>query len=290
MDLLAAGHRERCRLLDAETERVASWLRSLAPSALDGPAVGEWTIREVIAHLVVVANFYAGNIERGVAGDCAAPPGRPAAGSMSGAKAAAGVLAGAAAVAASTVDDPIGAFERSAARLSAQLAALTDAQLDLPGYHPGGLLPVNRFMLLRAKEFCVHEWDMRAPTDPGACISELGVASVLHIIDENIASGSLRWAYGSDSRVVDPLRVAVTLDGPVSWQARLTVTADSIELDSPAPAGTPVAVDATITGRAESFVRFVYGRLDPTRAGAEGLLRFDPLSLADRMAGWFTGI
>ena len=197
---------------------------------------------------MVVAKFYAGNIERGVAGDCAAPAGRPAAGSMSGAKAAAGVLAGATAVAASTVDDPIGAFERSAARLSAQFAALTDA-LDLPGYHPGGLLPVNRFMLLRAKERCVHEWDMRAPTDPGARISELGVAAVLLIIDENIASGSLRWAYGADPAVVAPLRVAVTLDDPVPWRARFTVTSDSIELDGQVLDDSAGAVDATITGR-----------------------------------------
>ncbi len=272
---------------------MAAWLRCLSPTELDGPAVGDWTIRDVIAHLVVVADFYAGNIERGVAGDIEAPEGRPRAGSMRGAGAAAGVLAGATAVAASTADDPLGAFDRSAARLSTRLAGLTDEQLDLPGYHPGGLLPVNRFMLLRAKELCVHEWDVRAPSDPTSRISDLGVAAVLQIIDENIASGSLRWAYRPDPTVTSPLRVSVELDQPVAWRAMFTITDDSVDMDPPFPAldDQPTAgVDATITGDAEAFVRVVYGRLDAGEAHSGGTLVFDPPELATRFGRWFTGI
>ncbi|MCC6435606.1 MAG: maleylpyruvate isomerase N-terminal domain-containing protein [Acidimicrobiales bacterium] len=290
MDLRAADHAERCRLLAAETARVGAWLRSLEPADLDGPAVGDWTRRDVVAHLVVVANFYAGNIERGAAGDVAAPEGRPPAGSMRGATAAAGVRSGAAAVAASTADDPLGAFDRSATRLGSRLADLSEEQLDLPGYHPGGLLPLNRFLFLRAKELCVHEWDLRAPTEPDARISDLGVAAVLQIIDENIASGSLRWAYRPDPTVEGPLHVAVSLDHPVRWRAGFTVTGDSVDMDPTGGQGPDAAVDATITGDAEVFVRVVYGRADPTVAHAEGTLVFDPPSLAARFGSWFTGI
>ncbi len=287
MDLRVVDHAERCRLLDDETDRVAAWLRSLTTAELDGPAVGDWSIRDVVAHLVVVAEFYAGNVERGAAGDPAPPPGRPAAGSMRGASAAAGVLAGAVAAAAATSEDPLGAFEDSARRLGARLAGLSEDQLDLPGYHPGGLLPLNRFLLLRAKELCVHEWDMRAPTDPAARISELGVAAVLQIIDENIASGSLRWAYRTDASVIEPLHVAVELDDPVPWRAHFTVTADSIEMHETSLTWIP---NATITGGAEAFVRVVYGRLDPDIAISNGVLTFDPPELAGRFGQWFNGI
>ncbi len=281
----AVDHAQRCRLLEDETARVASWLRSRTTGELDAPAVGDWSIREVVAHLVVVADFYAGNVERGALGDSAAPPGRPPAGSMRGASAAAGVLAGAAATAAATSEDPLGAFEQSAKRLNAQLTGLNQDQLDLPGYHPGGLLPLNRFLLLRAKELCVHEWDMRAPNDASARISELGVAAVLRIIDENIASGSLRWAYLPDAGVAEPLHVGVELDDPVRWSAAFTVTADSIDMHN--NARTP---DATITGDAEAFVRVVYGRLDPDIAVENGALSFDPPDLAGRFGRWFNGI
>ncbi len=289
MDLLAVSHAERCRLLDAETARVAGWLRGLPAGALDRPAHGDWTIRDVVAHLVVVADFYAGNIERGVTGNCEAPPGRPPAGSMRGASAAAGVVAGATAVAAKTADDPIGAFERASARLSARLASLTAEQLDLPGYHPGGYVPLGRFLFLRLKEVCVHEWDLHAPTDPAARISDVGVAAVLGIIDENIASGSLRWAYRPDPAVTTPLRVAVDLDRPVAWRARFTVTADSVDMAPDAAAATETP-DATITGDAEAFVRVVYGRLDARSAQEAGVLRFDPPALGDRFGAWFRGI
>lgn len=290
MDLRAVDHAQRCRLLEAETARVASWLRSLATRDLDGPAIGDWSIREVIAHLVVVADFYAGNVERGAAGDCAPPPGRPPAGSMRGASAAAGVLAGATATATATSADPLGAFEQSAERLNVQLSGLSEDQLDLPGYHPGGLLPLNRFLLLRAKELCVHEWDMRAPNDASARISELGVAAVLQIIDENIASGSLRWAYRPDAGVAAPLHVAVELDDPVRWSAAFTVTADSVDMHDADEPPTSGPADATIAGDAEAFVRVVYGRLDPDTAAENGALTFDPPELAGRFGRWFTGI
>lgn len=297
MDLTDDGHAERCRLLDAETARIGAWLRALDPAALDGPAVGDWTIRDVVAHLVGVSDFYARNIERGAAGDPSPPQGRPPAGSMRGALAAAGVRSGAATMAAATVEDPIGAFERSAAKLGARLRELTPAQLNLPGYHPGGLLPLNRFLLLRAKELCVHEWDMRAPTEPDARICDFGVAAVLHIIDENIASGSLRWAYQPDPDVRAPLRVAVSFDRPVTWRAAFTVTDDSVDMQPPGePWRSPP--DATVTGDAEAFVRLVYGRLGAATGNGAGpgpvadadRIRFDPPSLGERFGRWFTGI
>ncbi|MEZ5237269.1 MAG: maleylpyruvate isomerase N-terminal domain-containing protein [Acidimicrobiales bacterium] len=290
MDLAQLDHAERCRLLDEETARVSAWLHGLGPAALDRPAHGDWPAREVIAHLVTVADFYAGNIERGVTGDHEAPPGRPAAGSMRGASTAPVVRKGAAAVAAATADDPLGAFDRSAARLSERLHALGPDQLDLPGYHPGGLLPLNRFLLLRAKELCVHEWDLRAPTDPAARISPFGVAAVLLIIDESIASGSLRWAYQPDPTVSAPLRVRASLDGAVRWQGRFTVTTDSIDMDPSGTLDDGAPADVTVEGDAEAFVRLVYGRLAPSPAGDVAGLRFDPAAVAPRAAGWFTGI
>ena len=83
---------ERLDVLTAESARLDRYVRSLSPEALGRPsACAEWQIQDVVAHLVGVAEFYAGTVVRGLAGEIAPPPGRAPAGASTGATAAEGI-------------------------------------------------------------------------------------------------------------------------------------------------------------------------------------------------------
>ena len=69
---------ENVALLHAEAERITNYLTHLPAEAWTQPSTcGAWQVRDVVAHLVGVAEFYAGNITRGLEGDTAPPQGRP---------------------------------------------------------------------------------------------------------------------------------------------------------------------------------------------------------------------
>ncbi len=67
---------DRARLLRSESERIKQYLHSLPPDSWARPsACTQWQVRDVIAHLIVVAEFYAGSVSRGLAGESTAPTG-----------------------------------------------------------------------------------------------------------------------------------------------------------------------------------------------------------------------
>src|SRR5262245_41378186 len=83
---------ERVQLLQAESERIKQYLHSLSPAALSqASACAQWQVQDVIAHLIGVAETYAGNLARGLQGDTAPPAGRLPAGQNNAASSAAGI-------------------------------------------------------------------------------------------------------------------------------------------------------------------------------------------------------
>ena len=72
----------RLALMQAEAERLGWYLSTLSPDAWRQPsACQEWEVRDVVAHLVEVAQDYRCRIARGVQGEIGphpefAPPGR----------------------------------------------------------------------------------------------------------------------------------------------------------------------------------------------------------------------
>jgi uncharacterized protein (TIGR03083 family) len=70
-------------VLREETERITAYLADLPAEAWTQPtACDAWQVQDVVAHLVGVAEFYAGNVTRGLQGDTEPPAGRPPAGSI----------------------------------------------------------------------------------------------------------------------------------------------------------------------------------------------------------------
>jgi uncharacterized protein (TIGR03083 family) len=165
----------RLRLLQAESERIKQYFHSLPPDALRQPsACTQWQVQDVIAHLIGVAETYAGNLSRGLQGDTAPPAGRRPAGQNNAASSAEGIAQRSIAARQALGDQLLAAFDAANDHLNRLLEGLSPQQRETPCYHPGGMVAAQNFIDLRLKEFALHEWDVRAwsptrPSRPRAC-------------------------------------------------------------------------------------------------------------------------
>jgi uncharacterized protein (TIGR03083 family) len=157
----------RIEVLAAESARLERYFRALPPEAWARPsACTQWQVQDVVAHLVGVAEFYAGTVTRGLGGETAPPAGRSPAGTGTGASAAEGIAQRSIAARKSLGDRLLDTFAATGQHLNQVLKALTPAQRPIPCYHPGGMVPAENFIELRLKELGVHEWDIRAALEP----------------------------------------------------------------------------------------------------------------------------
>lgn len=207
-------------MIRSETGRVTGLLSALGSDELDRQAIGDWTIREVVAHLVVVAEFYLDNIERGSTGDLAVSGDRPAPGTGRGSIAAEGIRKRAEQVAASLNDAGVDRLRDAGLALADRLD-VDQSSLQFECYHPGGVVPANRFNVLFLKELGLHEWDMfealRAPWP----MSRWGVDAAIQAMEEELASGSLRW-------VTDPTASPDAISFRVITTGHVTIERDLV--------------------------------------------------------------
>lgn len=228
-------------VIRSETRRVTGLLSELSSEELDSPAIGDWTIREVVAHLVVVAEFYLDNIERGAAGDLAVSDDRPAAGTGRGAIAAEGIRERAEQTAAALHDGAVDRLRNAGLALADRLD-VDKSSLEFGCYHPGGIVPANRFNVLFLKELGLHEWDMfealRAPWP----MSRWGVDAAIQAMEEELASGSLRWVTDPTAGG-DAISFRVITSGHVRVERDLVVEPGKTRL---------VAVDVDVDEQRES--------------------------------------
>jgi len=279
---------DRVQVLQSESERISQYLHGLPPTALSQPsACTEWQVQDVIAHLVGVAESYAGSVARGLQGDTAAPPGRLPAGQATGALAAASIAQRSIAARQALGDRLLTAFDAANDHLNSLLAGLQPAQRTLPCYHPGGIVKAQNFIELRLKELALHEWDIRAGLEPAAQVSAASLPAMLTTISESIASGSLRWAFWSGPPLPAPVRYRFAVQGPGPSKSDLIVDGTTLRLEAAGDA----RADVTVHCDTETFVRLVYGRLNLEAAVGAGHLTIEgdqQLGLA--LGQWFRGI
>ena len=154
---------DRVTLLQAESARIKQYLHTLPPDAWDRPsACTQWQVRDVVAHLVGVAEVYAGFVARGIQGDHSPPPGWLPAGMGS-------AMAGAERTAQHSIaererlgDQVLAAYDAADDELNRVLAGLSPQDRAKPCYLSGGLVPAQHFIDLRLKELAIHEWDIRS--------------------------------------------------------------------------------------------------------------------------------
>jgi uncharacterized protein (TIGR03083 family) len=283
-----ASFAERLGVLTAESSRLEQYFQTLPPEAWTRPsACTQWQVQDVVAHLVGVAEFYAGTVARGLGGDTSPPAGRSPAGASTGASAAEGIAQRSIAARKSLGPQLLATFAATGRHLNQTLADLTVEQRPKPCYHPGGMVAAENFIELRLKELAVHEWDIRAALEPDAHLSPAGFAAILATISESIASGSLRWAFWGGPAPAAPVRYRFVIAGPGPGKPDLVVDGKSIRMEE-AGAESPRVTFACDTA---TYILLVYGRLDLDKAIASGRVRVTgDRQLATAFGQWFKGI
>ena len=156
-----------------------------------------------------------------------------------------------------------------------------------PCYHPGSIVPAGNFVDLRFKEVVLHEWDIRSAIEEKATLSAASLASMVILIKESFASGSLRWAFWAGPPLEHPVRYRFEVKRPVPVTADIVVEGDKFRYEE-APRGT---ADVTFRCHTHIFALLMYGRMPAAEAMAAGHLAVDGDSkLAEQFSQWFRGI
>src|SRR5262245_28701397 len=224
---------ERLNVLTGESRRLQQYFEGLSTETWMKPsACTEWQVQDVVAHLVGVAEFYAGTVARGVQGDTAPPAGRPPAGAGTGASAAEGIAQRSIAARKTLGDRLLATFAATGDHLNRTLAGLALSDRQRPCYHPGGIVAAENFIELRLKELGVHEWDIRAALEADAHLSPATFPAILATISESIASGSLRWAFWAGPVPATPLRYRFTIEGAGPSKPDLVIDGRAVRMEA----------------------------------------------------------
>jgi uncharacterized protein (TIGR03083 family) len=279
---------DRLQLLQSESERIKQYLHSLSPDALrQSSACSAWQVQDVVAHLISVADTYAGNLSRGLQGDTAPPAGRLPAGQSNASSSAEGIAQRSVAARKSLGEQLFATYDAADDRLNRLLADLAPQQRQTPCFHPGGMVAAQNFMDLRLKELALHEWDIRAALEPAAHLSAASLPAVLETISEAIASGSLRWAFWSGPTLASPVRYRFVITGLGPQKSDLVVDGNTVRMEDAGDSQPQV----TFRCDTETYVLLVYGRLPLDDAMRSGRLVVEgDRELALAFGQWFRGI
>jgi uncharacterized protein (TIGR03083 family) len=279
---------ERAKLYKSESERFQDYLKNLPPEAWSmQSACDEWTVADVVAHLVGNSEFYAGTVARGLQGESSPPEGRPEAGTGHPSISAASLAKSSIAARERLGDKLLETYLENDNHLINLLTGLSSDDQAKPCYHPGSIVPAGNFVDLRFKEVILHEWDIRSAIEEKAGLSASGLASMIILINESFASGSLRWAFWAGPALDRPVRYRFEVKTPVPVTADIIVEGDKFRYEQSAE-GT---ADVTFRCHTHIFALLMYGRMATADAMAAGHLAIDgDADLAAQFSQWFKGI
>ncbi|ETX02162.1 MAG: hypothetical protein ETSY1_04535 [Candidatus Entotheonella factor] len=279
---------QRADLLREESRHFQHYLAGLPEDAWEHQsACDQWLIKDVVAHLVGNADFYATTVERGLKGQTDPLPGRPPAGMGHPSVGAADIAAGAIANRERLGGQLLAALDAQTERLLGLLLGLTPQDRHQPCYHPGGIVPAENFVDLRFKELALHQWDIRSVLEPGAEIVPGSWSSMIVLITESLASGSLRWAFWGGPVLSQPVRYRFEVPEPTSFRADIVVEGDKFRFE--APSDQPAEVELRCNGGILALI--MSGRLPVAEAVSQGkVVLTGDHGLASQFSEWFKGI
>ncbi|MDA0263247.1 MAG: maleylpyruvate isomerase N-terminal domain-containing protein [Chloroflexi bacterium] len=279
---------ERAKLYKAESERFQGYLKGLPADAWGRQsACDEWLVADVVAHLVGNSEFYAGTVARGLGGESSAPEGRPEPGTGHPSISAAALAKSSIAARERLGDELLETYVEKDNLLINLLTGLSPEDQAKPCYHPGSIVPAGNFVDLRFKEVVLHEWDIRSAIEEKAGLSAASLASMVILINQSFASGSLRWAFWAGPPLDKPVRYRFEVKSPVPVTADIVVEGDKFRYDE-TPQG---EADVTFRCHTHIFALLMYGRMAAAEAMAAGHLAVEgDVKLAERFSQWFKGI
>lgn len=279
---------ERAKQYKSESVRFQAYLSGLPNDAWGRQsACDEWQVADVVAHLVGNAEFYARTVTLGLQGESTPPEGRPAAGTGHPSISAAALAKSSIASRERLGDQLMSTYLEKDNHLIQLLSGLSPEDQVKPCYHPGSIVPAGNFVDLRFKEVVLHEWDIRSAIEDQATLSPSSLASIVILITESFASGSIRWAFWAGPALEQPVRYRFEVTDPVPLKADIVVKGDGfqLELDGKNPADVTFHCDTNI------FALMMYGRIQASAAIAGGQLTVEgDTKLAEQFSQWFRGI
>ena len=144
----------------AEEFRIGSESDWKRPTFCEG-----WTRKHIVAHAATGASFYAQVVASGVQGKPQPPFG--ASDRETFLQHRNDRMARLLDLASDRLVDE---FEMEHHRFVRAVESLSLDDLRLPAWHPMGKIPVGHFAGMRLHELALHDWDIRAPEDPGAVL------------------------------------------------------------------------------------------------------------------------
>lgn len=266
------------RQADAVADAVTAYLERLPADGWTKPSdCAGWSVADLVAHLVLVEQLLGGSVTRGLAGDGGPPP-HVAPGLEAWREYRAREIARLAAL---PKDELLAAFRDGLGPLRAAFARAQAApDDDWRGWHPSaGPQPLAWFPGQWLVEITLHDWDLRARTDPDAEVNP-----VAHPALGPQMRARLPVCYRP--KQANGLRGTLRIDlaGSTAWLAR--VDGSSIEvLDDNA-----ARPDATIRTDAGRFALAQTGRRPASHFKQRGAWQVEgDEALADGVAGGFVG-
>ena len=253
-------------LIQSEAERLAQYLATVSPDAWRQPsACQEWEVRDVVAHLVEVAEDYQRRIAHGVQGEMGPPPELAPPGTVSDASIAQLAIA----YRERLGETLLPTFRAQYAQLSALLARLGPGDWDKLCYFARApqSRPVREFLALSVQELAIHGWDMRSRLEPAFHLSPESVTVLVQHMSR-LLSRPQRAVFPLPPERLAPVRFRWELDGAVIETYDIVVEHGRCRIE---PAGASVA-EVTFRAAAETFVLMLYQRLPLTVATATGSL------------------
>ena len=279
---------ERASLYKSESEAFQEYLKALPSESWGRQSAGdEWLGGDVVAHLVGNAEFYAGTVTRGLQGESSPPEGRPDAGTGHPSISAAALAKSSIEAKERLGDKLLETYLEKDNILINLLTGLSPEDQVKPCYHPGSIVPAGNFVDLRFKEIVLHQWDIRSVIEERSGLSAASLGSMVILIQESFASGSLRWAFWSGPPLDGPVRYRFEVKSPVAVTTDIVVEGDKFRYEE-APQGT---ADVTFRCHTHIFALLMYGRMPAAEAMAAGHLAVDgDRALAEQFSQWFKGI
>ena len=278
---------QRLDNLRAESQRFHDYLSALPAESWNAQSACDlWEVGHVVAHLVGVAEFYATTVERGIEGNVETLPGRAPAGSQTGATSHEGIHQRALAAREQLGGEVVTELAAQSDRLINVLANLKPDEHPKPCYHPGGYVPAGNFVDMRFKELGLHDWDIKSRLESGYHMLPASMPSMIILIENSFASGSLPYAFWPGPNLDKPVRYRFNVSNPVGLSADIVVESDRVHLESPQG-----DADVTCTCDTETFLLMSYGRLPSNEAISSGRLKAEGNATAiARFSEWFRGI
>lgn len=283
-----ASFEERAQLYKNESASFQEYLINLPAEDWEKQsACDEWLVSDVVAHLVGNSEFYASTVTQGLEGKFSPPEGRPEAGTGHPSISADALAKSSIAARERLGDKLLETFIEKDNHLIDLLTGLSLEDQVKPCYHPGSIVPAGNFVDLRFKEIVLHQWDIRSAIEEKAGLSAASLESMVILIQESFASGSLRWAFWAGPALDRPVRYRFDVKTPVPVTADIIVEGDKFRYEQ-VPQG---VADVTFRCHTHLFALLMYGRTRAAEAMAAGHLTHEgDKALAEQFSQWFKGI